>query len=74
MGEVELRTSTASATAEVAAPARGWRAASSRAGDVAGTAWTVGSMAKASSAINGAMLRSVPIPVRIPPMAIPVTQ
>ena len=41
---------------------------------MAGTVCKVGIMAKASSATRGAMLGSVPIPVRIPPKAMPVTQ
>ena len=73
-GSVELNTRTASAAAAVAAPATGWRATSTRPGEVAGTACTVGTMAKASRATSGAILGSVPMPVKIPPRAIPVTQ
>lgn len=43
-------------------------------GELAGTVCRVGTMANANKAIKGATLGSVPIPVRIPPKAIPVTQ
>src|SRR6516165_36528 len=66
-GYVEVSTRTASAPAVAAAPATGWRAASSRPGDRTGTAWRVGTIEKASSATNGAALGSVPMPVNMPP-------
>ena len=75
-GYVALRSSAASTPAATPAVASGFSRAMAAIGleSEARTGSAVGRSASASSTISGPQLGSVPLPVKMPPKAIPVTQ